>query len=233
MLYSQITLLAVISTAACLPQSLDAGFTHDSYRRDELADLYPRYDSEALEVLADRSLWSSLEERGFEDEELLFERSDDDLFDLYARVAVKAPKPPVPPKPDHLKASKTNPSQTTSKSDGSSSGTDWTKKVQDDAKKENKSHWYNKLGVGNKDKGKKNPDNPVPNLEKIAGDQAHKITGYNRKESDATDKKNNKARIKNQKVRIEAVPHFGLGSLCLLRSDLMLTLTFRRRRSTS
>ena len=53
------------------------------------------------------------------------------------------------------------------------------------------------IPTGPRDKGKKDSENPVPHLEKIASQQAHKITGYTRTESDDTDKKNNKARIKN------------------------------------
>ena len=80
--------------------------------------------------------------------------------------------------------------------------TDWTKKVQDDAKA-NDNKWYNqlgnKLGMGTTSSATKDAANPVPNLQNTASQQAQKITGYTRETSDATDIANNKAKIKNQK----------------------------------
>ena len=227
MLY-QIAFLAVLGTAFCLPPSFNVPSVSRYTKRDEVADLYPRCDSETFPILVERELWADIEARSFDDEDFLLE--------LHTRVNPKPPKPPVPPKPANLKsapktsnaqqkaasppkatnapqkaaspsktnaAPKTNPAPAAGAagklSGKSSGGTGWTKKVQQDAKKENKQHWYNKLGIGNKNKGKKDPNNPVPNLEKVAAKQAHKITGYSRKESDDTDKKNKKAGIKNRK----------------------------------
>lgn len=79
---------------------------------------------------------------------------------------------------------------------------EWVKKVQKDSgykkpgkdDKKEKAHWYNKIGIGKKPKDK---ENPVPHLEKLASNFAHKTTGFNRKEAEDTKKKNNKAKIMN------------------------------------
>ena len=187
--YARIALLALVGSVVALPQDFNAasaGYT----KRDETVDVYRRYDSDELDAsLLARSLWDEIEARGLDEEDLLFERSDEDLFDatafLYARAGASSsakPKPAVPPKPAHLKSPSTKPASSGSSkapasspakpAQGKSSGTDWTKKVQDDAKKANSPKWYNKLGIGHKDKGKKDSSNPVPHLEKMASKQA-------------------------------------------------------------
>lgn len=190
MLYLHLALIAIIGTAACLPQN-SGGYT----RRHENPDLYRRYEPEVLEALA-------LEERAFDDDAFLFERSDDKYLDLgflYRRVdPPKTRPPPVPPKPAHLQAPKAG---TPSPPEPPSGGTDWTKKVQKDAKEDGRRY---KIIPGvsknkDKDKGKQGPKKPLSQLEKLAAGSAKKVTGYTRETSEIADEKNRLAGIKNRK----------------------------------